>query len=107
MYDKILFKKIKICIGLPNFMKKKKTTLSSKFATIQLYWKNGVMIIHSIYILAKFRGNLLFSNLLNELEKLKINIKIQSVINIKLFKYLLRNGWKKVKNELSVYKSKL
>ena len=61
------------------------------------------MIIKSIYIDTKFRGQKIWTNLVIELEKLNIIIKLQSVLNQKLLNFMIKRGWQKAINELSVY----
>ena len=101
--DEILLKKIKIWIKLPYEYKKNEKELTSNYAKIIVVWESNFMIIKSIYIDSKFRGQKIWTNLVIELEKLNIIIKLQSVLNEKLLNFMIRRGWKKVFNELSVY----
>ena len=101
--DEILLRKIKIWIKLPYEYKKNEKELTSNYAKIIVAWKSNFMIIKSINIDTKFRGQKIWTNLVIELEKLNIIIKLQSVLNEKLLNFMIRRGWKKVFNELSVY----
>ena len=101
--DEILLRKIKIWIKLPYEYKKNEKELTSNYAKIIVVWKSNFMIIKSINIDTKFRGQKIWTNLVIELEKLNIIIKLQSVLNEKLLNFMIRRGWKKVFNELSVY----
>ena len=104
--DTILFKKIKIWLNLPiNYRIKKE--LSSCYATIVIEWKNDIMIICSIFIHPEFRSCGIFTNLLKQLEQLNINIKLQSILNKRLYDFMLkRRGWNKMNAELSVVLNK-
>jgi|ETNmetMinimDraft_18_1059904.scaffolds.fasta_scaffold03886_4 GNAT superfamily N-acetyltransferase len=103
MYDRILIKKIKIWLNLPQKYKKNEIELNSQYGIIIILYKNNMMIIKSIYIYPEYRGQKIWTNLVIELEKLNIIIKLQSILNQKLFKFMINRGWKKVDNELSVY----
>lgn len=100
--DTILLKKIKIWLNLPiNYRIQKE--LMSQYGTIVVAWENDMMIICSIFIYPEFRSCGIFSNLLKQLEQLNINIKLQSILNKRLYDFMLkRNGWKKMNTELSV-----
>jgi len=101
--DIILLKKIKIWLNLPINYKTKKE-LSSKYGTIVVAWENNIMIIYSIFIHPEFRSCGIFSNLLEQLEQLNINIKLQSILNKRLYDFMLkRGGWKKMNTELSIF----
>ena len=103
MFDEILLKKIKIWIKLPLKYKKNEKELISNYSKIIVVWKYNIMIIKSIYIDTKFRGQKIWTNLVIELEKLNIIIKLQSVLNQKLLNFMIKRGWQKAINELSVY----
>lgn len=103
MFDEILLKKIKIWIKLPLKYKKNEKELISNYSKIIVVWKYNIMIIKSIYIDTKFRGQKIWTNLVIELEKLNIIIKLQSVLNRKLLNFMIKRGWQKAINELSVY----
>ena len=100
--DTILSKKIKIWLNLPLKYRIQKE-LTSQYGTIVVVWESDMMIICSIFIYSKFRSCGIFSNLLEQLEQLNINIKLQSILNKRLYDFMLkRNGWKKMNNELSI-----
>jgi len=100
--DTILFKKIKIWLDLPLKYRIQKK-LTSQYGTIVVAWEGDMMIICSIFIYTQFRSCKIFSNLLKQLEQLNINIKLQSILNNRLYDFMLkRNGWKKMDTELSI-----
>ena len=100
--DTILFKKIKIWLNLP-LKYRIQRELTSQYGTIVIAWESDMMIICSIFIYPKFRSCGIFSNLLEQLEQLNINIKLQSILNKRLYNFMLkRNRWKKMNTELSV-----
>lgn len=100
--DTILFKKINIWLNLP-LKYRIKRKLSSKYGIIVVKWESNMMIIYSIFIHPDFRSCGIFTNLLEKLEKLNINIKLQSILNKRLYNFMRkRKGWEKMNNELSV-----
>jgi len=101
MEDKILLKKIQIWLDLPLRYRKKEKQLSSKYGNIIIKLDN-MLIIKEIFIYKDYRGLGIWSNLISELEKLNINIKVQSVLNQRLMKFLINRGWKSLDYELSV-----
>ena len=104
--DTILFKKIKIWLNLP-LKYRIQRELISQYGTIVVTWKNDMMIICSIFIHPEFRSCGIFTNLLKQLEQLNINIKLQSILNKRLYDFMLkRRGWNKMNAELSVVLNK-
>jgi len=103
MFDDILLKKIKIWINLPIEYKRNEKQLNSDYGNIIIIWKNDMMIIKGIYIYKEFRGKQIWTNLVNELEKLNIIIKLQSILNVNLLNFMIKRGWEKANDELSVY----
>jgi GNAT superfamily N-acetyltransferase len=103
MIDDILLKKIKIWINLPLKYRLQEKELVSNYGYITVIWENNIMVIKSVYIYKEYRGQKIWTNLVDELEKLNIIIKLQSILNQRLLKFMIKCGWEKAINELSVY----
>ena len=63
----------------------------------------NIGFLDDLYVSPEYRGQKIWTNLVNELEKLNIIIKLQSILNQRLLKFMIKCGWKKAINELSVY----
>ena len=102
MQDNILFRKLQIWYKLPEKYTNYYNTLSSNYGTIEVKKDIRLLIIKSIWIKPEYRGMGIWGNLLGELEKLNVEIKLQSVLNSRLCEYMKkRKGWRRMNSELS------
>ncbi len=102
LIDNIMINKIKIWNNLPINYKQKEYSLKSQYVSIILFWKKKTIIIKEIIINKEFRNKKIWTNLVLELEKLNENIKIQSILNRKLYEFMIKIGWKSIDNGWSV-----
>ncbi len=103
MQDNYLLRLLQIWYKLPEEYTNDYHTLTSNYGTIEVKIDIRRLIIKSIWIKPEYRGLGIWGNLLNELEKLNVEIKLQSVLNSRLYEYMIkRKGWRKMSSELSM-----